>query len=240
MTTATAGKDTERTTSRGDAGALLFELEGVPSNGRHAAFEVLKKIIGSHGGVLTPAIFSRYAIQPRPDAYAADVIEKSGAMKLTPAALVESFNAGFIAYLLSDKTSMAAAFAKLLDEGQKQGLEAAAITTLPVETAQSLLAHLGLADKGVKLLSFSEAGNLFPRADMWLKAAKQLGRSVRACIVVADHSSAIKSALAAGMKSVAAPSSLTSHQDFCGADVLLDSWDELSAKEILSATAPAT
>ena len=38
---------------------------------------------------------------------------------------------------------------------------------------------------------------------------------------------------------VAVPNEFTAHQDYCGADLVLESWDEMSAKEILEAVAPA-
>lgn len=239
MTTAAAAKDADTKAPHGDAGAILFELEGLASQGREAMFDILRKIIASHDGKLTPSIYARYGLQPRVDFYAEDLIEKSGAKKLSAASLVESANAEIASHLSSGKTTLFPAFSRLLEAGQKVGLEAGAISALPAEIAQNVLNNLGLSDRGVKLFPFADVENSFPRADVWLKVAKQMGKSPRACVVVTDHMSAFKSALAAGMKCVAVPGTYSAHQDYCGADVILDTWDELSAKDIIEAVVPA-
>ena len=99
--------------------------------------------------------------------------------------------------------------------------------------------RLGLTEPQVRLFAFKEEEKgSFPRADVWLKAAKSLSKTARFCVAVTSSQVSAKSALSAGMRCVVAPDSFTNHQDFGGADLILDSWEDMSANEVLDAVVP--
>ena len=76
------------------------------------------------------------------------------------------------------------------------------------------------------------------KRQVWLKVAKALGKNARFCVAVSSSQVSAKSALSAGMRCVVVPDSFTSHHDFGGVDVILDSWEDQSANEVLDAVVP--
>jgi beta-phosphoglucomutase-like phosphatase (HAD superfamily) len=204
MTTATAARDTESKSTQADKGAVLFELEGIAAGGRRATYEALKKAFASHDVKFTAAQFSRFCLHPAVEFYAEELPEKIGARKVNGAKLIEEVKAALAEFYASSKAALNPGLAKLLEAAHKNGVEAGAISSLPDDLANNLLLQLGLGEKGVRLFTFANIESHFPRADVWLKVARQMGKSPRACIVVADHMGACKSALSASMKCVAA------------------------------------
>jgi beta-phosphoglucomutase-like phosphatase (HAD superfamily) len=55
--------------------------------------------------------------------------------------------------------------------------------------------------------------------------------------VLVSSNTACKAALAAGLRAVAIPDDFTAHQDFGGADIIVDSASDIDAGEILAAMA---
>jgi beta-phosphoglucomutase-like phosphatase (HAD superfamily) len=239
MTIAAAAKESEGKASQGDAGAILFEMEGLAAGGRRATFDAISKAFAEQDVKFSPALFARLCLHPAPRFYIADLPAKIGAKKVNADKLLEQVEAALTAYFSSSKSALHPGLARLLDVGKEQALEGGAISALSEDVANALHGHLGLAGRGVRLFTHADIESNFPRADVWMKVARQLGKSARACIVVTDHMAACKSALAASMKCVVVPNEFTAHQDFCGADLILDSWDEMSAKEILAALSRA-
>lgn len=227
-----AGKKADRA----ETFTILFEIENTASGGRKALHEAVGKAVSAAGGKLSPVVFARYALEPDPEAYADVVLQASGAKNGNAEAFVSAVRAHIGAYF-QDRSELNAGLGKLIDAAHAAGLVVGAISSLSEEVAAQLLGRLGLADK-IKVFHVKDVEKGYPRADSWLKASKQFGRPSRNCIVVASCMTACKSALSAGMRCVVVTDEFTAHQDFSGADIVLDSWDEMSAREVLGALLP--
>jgi len=218
--------------------AILFELEGVAANGRRAAFEVLKSILGEHNLDLTPFHFSRYCLHPKPDRYIPVLLDALGA-KLSADKLAEDVTSGIIMHLSSNAARLPAGLSELFDEAVKRRIPLGALTALPEASAKSILNKLGLEQWGVRIFTpDEEVEEVFPRADTWLKMAKAMRRNSRCCIVLASSKASCKAALSAGMKCVVVPDEFTAFQDFGGADLVLESHDALRPDELLETLCP--
>jgi beta-phosphoglucomutase-like phosphatase (HAD superfamily) len=228
-----AGKKADRAESY----TLLFEMENVATGGRKAAYESARKAVESAGGKLTPSLFARYALDPNPQAYAETLLQAAGAGSASVDAFCDAVRNGVAEYL-HDRSELNAGLGKLVDAALGLNMAVGVVSSMPEEGSGQVLSRLGLADK-VKVFQVKDLEKGYPRADSWLKACKQFGRNGRNAIVVASCMTACKSALSAGMRSIVVTDEFTSHQDFSGADIVLDSWDEMSAKEILGALVPA-
>ncbi len=68
--------------------------------------------------------------------------------------------------------------------------------------------------------------------------AKSLGKNPFNCGVIATSRAATKSSLSAGMHCVAIPDSYTSHEDFSGADVIIDDLAEMNVEEVMTRLCP--
>lgn len=206
--------------------ALLFELETVAVAGRGALFDVLSGLLGEHKIELSAVQFARFAVHPSPARYMKDILEITGARKLSADKLTREVQAGLSMYFASSEAVLNPVVDGLLQAAQARGIPAAALSAQPASAAEALLAHLGLAERGVELLAFEPTDEPFPRADHWLKMAKSLQQNPRNCTAFAGSMTSCKAALSAGLHCVAMPDAFTSHQDFGGTDLVLEEGDQ--------------
>jgi beta-phosphoglucomutase-like phosphatase (HAD superfamily) len=169
-----------------------------------------------------------------------DLLAALGATKQSVAKLVEDVKSGIALHLTSTSPSLPGALMKILKEARRRGAALGAVTCLPKNTADPLMASLGLQDMGVNLLSLEpDPEEQFPGPDSWLKLAKSCSRKDWAhCTVLAASMSACRTALSAGMSCVAIPDSFTSFQDFSGADWIVEDLDDADVPAIVDFLVP--
>ncbi|MBW7908322.1 MAG: HAD family phosphatase [Kiritimatiellae bacterium] len=226
----------EATTSSGNipSSALLIELEGAALPARAVLFETAQKYFKKQGVALTEAHFARCAgpvsqLAAQLTALLAPDSESGDLAAVLNRALADRF---------ASRAELAAGLAKILKVAEQRGVSIAVLTGLPEIVAQAIFSAAGFDDRGIQTFVFSEDEKGFPRADAWLKVAKQLGKNPRFCIAFGSSHTACKSALSAGMRTIAVPDAYTGHHDFSGSDLVVDSWDDVSATELLDTLLP--
>mgnify|MGYP003604130931 FL=1 len=218
----------EGTTS---AFSLIFELEGAAIDGHTVLFEAAKSVFQKAGVTLTDLQVARYCTHGAIPQIIQKLVDELGNGKLG----ADAANQILAAYHDGFKTASRVhpLFASFLKETSRRGIRATAISILPEEIAQQVLASSGLADQGVDLHVFVEAERHFPRVDCWMKVVRQVAKSPRACIAIAGCRDSGKSALSSGMRCVIIPDRFTGHQDFSGADAVLESAEDYSLTELI-------
>ena len=218
----------EGTTS---AFSLIFELEGAAIDGHTVLFEAAKSVFQKAGVTLTDLQVARYCPHGAIPQIIQKLVDELGNGKLG----ADAANQILAAYHDGFKTASRVhpLFASFLKETNRRGIRATAISILPEEIAQQVLASSGLADQGVDLHVFVEAERHFPRVDCWMKVVRQVAKSPRACIAIAGCRDSGKSALSSGMRCVIIPDRFTGHQDFSGADAVLESAEDYSLTELI-------
>lgn len=239
MATEAGVKESSGKQAEGSTGtyAILFEIENVAAAGRTATFNALKKAFSEAGAKLTPAHFARHGLHPSPEMYVETLLQATGAKESAADKIVASAKESLSEYF-QGKAELNAGIGKLVHAAAARDTAIGVISGLGEESAEQLMNKLQLASSGAKLLVVKDLEKGYPRADSWLKVAKQVGRAPRNCIVVTSCQTACKSALNAGMRCIVVTDEFTSHQDFSGADLVLENWDEMSAKDILDALMP--
>jgi beta-phosphoglucomutase-like phosphatase (HAD superfamily) len=214
--------------------AVVMELEGVAVSHRPVLLELMKKHAPS-GAKVDPLLFLRHAVRPT---LAQVVASVAGPLELRAASrtvLLERLRQGMADYYASDKPVLRPGIAKVLQRAADAGLPLAAITVLPETQAQALSSQLGLDRWQVRLCLFEPAEDeRFPGADIWLKVAKALGVQARGSLALVSEAVACRSALAAGLRCLAAPDEFTAFQDFGGADALSPDLDDKEAAALLA------
>lgn len=240
MTTAAEQQSDRNTpTVAESAHALLFELEGLVGSARQATYEILKSILSEHGIDLQPVHISRYCLEFSMAASVESLLDGLGATRMSVDKLVEDLQSGLALQLTSQGQPVDGQLAALLDEARANGLPLAALSGLPRPSAEALMDSLGLNHRNVKLTVIDHQDDEhFPRADSWLKIAKLLRKNPFNCGVIATSQVALKSALSAGMHSVAIPDSYTAFEDFSGADLIVEDVKEMDVKQVLSRLCP--
>lgn len=235
MSTAAESKAAARASGTLPPAALLFELEGVVLPLRKSLFDVAAQCLGERRVQLDPAAFSRCT---GPVVTLASQLQNLFGLDGESADLAQAMNERLLAQLASGKMDLSAGVDKVLKVAAERGLPAAVLTGLPEAVAQAAFNCTALEGRGIHLYVFGDEEKTFPRADAWLKVAKALGKTPRFCVAFGSSHAACKSALSAGMRTVAVPDAFTGFHDFGGADMILDSWEDISATDLIDALVP--
>ena len=218
--------------------AVVFQLEDIAVHGRKIAYDILKKLLGEQKVDLTIPLFSRYCLSSTPQTYLPAMMEPLGIRKISAEKLVDHVTSAIAEQASSSSIKLNPGLAKILHLAHERNFVIGVISSWTEETGQALLAKLGLNDLGARLISFKDVNKTFPSADIWLKTAKAISIKPRRCLVVGGNMAACKSAMSADLRCVAVPDEFTSFQDYSGADLILESLDEMTAKEILNTVFP--
>jgi len=211
--------------------SLIFELEGAAIDGHTKLFEAAKSVFQKAGITLNNGQIARYCTHGAIPQIIQKLVDELGNSKLGADAaeqILAAYHDGF-----KGAVNIHPLFASFLKETTQRGIRATAITILPEEIAQSVLAKSGLTDQGVDVHVFVEAERHFPRVDCWMKVCRQVAKSPRACIAIAGCRDSGKSALSSGMRCVIIPDQFTGHQDFSGADAVLENAEDYSLTELI-------
>ena len=218
--------------------ALILELDGVAIDTRTVLCEAATAVLRKAGCKLNPGLYARHGIFATVPALAEALVENLEVAG-TPAQTVADALTAELDTFLAGKAQLNPSVEKLIKAANQRGLPVAVLTAMPEEQAQAAVERLGLTASGVRLFAIKDdEQDGFPRADIWLKVAKSMGKSARFWVAVTSTQVSAKSALSAGLRCVVVPDSFTSHHDFGGADLVLDSWDDMSANEMLDAVVP--
>lgn len=233
MATETAKAEQAETAS--DSIIMLFDLENAAVAGRKVLYDILKKHLQAAGVQLNRALFARYGLKPTPEQDVASLLENAASAQGDAAKIGQDVRAALVAEL-RDKAEVNAAVLKLLEAAHRKGVMLGALSALDEEDAAPVLQRLGLKAE-VRLLAQRPAESNYPHADVWIRLLKMVSKSSRPAVAVVSSQAACKSALSAGLRVIALPDEFTSHQDFGGADYIIDDPKDLDVPQILNTLA---
>lgn len=211
---------------------LFFELEYVAVNGRQLMFDTLKQVMKSKDIDVTPALFARCGLAPRPGKAIQAMIESSGRNLTTGDQLSEQAES-LLAKAFAEKAVLAKELPSIIKAAQECNIQVVALSAWPEAVAGALMKTTGLDALGVDLVAMDSTDPIFPRADHWLRILKQRGQENIPLIAIVASRAACKGALTAGATAIALPDAYTAFEDFTGAKVVLETLGDLSAKELL-------
>ncbi len=217
--------------------ALLFELENVGFQGRKVVFDVLKSVLADKDMKLTPVLFSRCCVDKSVEEGLPQLLELLGHPRVSSEKLVPEIAQGIRASLVDNTPKSPAALAGLLKQAQADGYRVGVVSDMDLDAATQLYAKLdiGEPEDGAVIASESDTGTTDAQA--WKAAARSMDALIPSCVVLTTSSRSTHAAVAAGMRCIVIPDEYTSFQDFGGTDLILDSLDDGSAKDILDTLA---
>lgn len=122
---------------------------------------------------------------------------------------------------------------KLVRALQEKGAVLAVASSSSPDLIRMTLQGLGILDCFSLLVSGEQVQNPKPAPDIFLLAARLLGRSPADCLVVEDSTAGVRAAKAAGMACAALANPNSGTQDLAPADCILPAFDEGALAEIL-------
>ncbi|MCC7300300.1 MAG: hypothetical protein IT583_04415 [Verrucomicrobia bacterium] len=211
---------------------LFFELEYVAVSGRQLVFDVLKQVMKGKDIDVTPALFARCGLTPRPGKAIQAMIEASGRNLTTGDQLTEQAES-LLVKAFAEKAVLNKDLPALIKAAQALNIQVVALSAWPEAVAKELMKKTGLNELGVDLVAMDSVDPIFPRADHWLRILKQRGQETIPAIAIVASRAACKGALTAGATAIALPDAFTVFEDFTGAKVVLETLGAMSAKDLL-------
>ena len=216
---------------------IVLELERLAFPGRRFMYEAMERVLKDKDITLTPVLFSRFGLCPALNKSLEGLLAAVGKKKLSADKLAAEIQEQYLRSVKKSTVHLDPVIATLLADVAKAKVRAGAISFLPADVAQELVDRFGLKDAiTLHVMAANAKGYLTP--DGWLKLAKAMSLLPHRCVALATSAVAFKSALVAGMRCVVVPDVYTCHQDFGGADLVVEDCKELHAKDLLALLHP--
>jgi HAD superfamily hydrolase (TIGR01509 family) len=134
---------------------------------------------------------------------------------------------------LTDEAPLNPGIEAWLDEADQLGVRVGIASSSPESWVERNLARLGLRERFHCLACCSDQLPAKPDPTSYRHAVEQLGGDPARSVAVEDSEHGVTAATGAGLYVIAVPHDLTAHMDLSGADVLVDSLDQLSLADAL-------
>jgi len=215
--------------------AVLFELETVAVPGRQIFFDVMKAAFAAKGVDLSSPLFARYYLEATGDDFPANILAAQGKSRVSDTKLIEEIDASVAAALLKKKDLVPEkAFTAVLGKVRKRNFLVGAIGLFDEETGAQYAEKFGLTELCDQIASCRGGVCQTFTDETWIDLARALGLNPSSCIAVTSSARSSRTAVVAGMGSVAVPDAFTEYQDFSGADhVSFGGFDKSAAAAIL-------
>ena len=120
-----------------------------------------------------------------------------------------------------------------IDEARDLGLKLGVASSSSREWVSGHLARLGILDLFDCLRCRDDVTNVKPEPDLYLAAIDCLGVTAGEAVAIEDSPNGVAAAKRAGMACVAVPNEITAQLDLSGADLVLNSLEDLTVTQLL-------
>ena len=205
--------------------AVIFDMDGLMVDSEPLQTEATISFLKRHGHT--------FNVDDRSDMVGRKTIEALAMVKQKyqiPMTLEDIFRERESIYLelVHHKLEMQAGLESLLRRLKEAGYAIALASSGYREYVNLVLDKFHLREFFQTMVTGDEAQEGKPSPEIFLMAAKRLGVSPAACLVLEDAQHGVLAAKRAGMRCIAVPNSITEHQDFSLADVVVSSLDEVT------------
>jgi len=225
------GEARKKTTPPPVSIGLVFELEKLAMPGQRLLFEVCQKVLKEKQVALSPVLWSRFGLANPLAQGLGRLFAMLDKKSLAADKLAREVQDVFFSEIARPAVKLNAALNALLTEAAKLNIKIGALSFLPDEQAQALLAHLGLQEIARMCVMQKTTGHV-PTPDCWLMTCKAIGVPPRHSVAVVESAVACNAALEAGLRCVVVPDEFTAYQDFGGADQVVENLKDVHAKDL--------
>jgi len=210
---------------------ILFELERMAAPGRRLLFEACRKVLKDKQIVLTPVLWSRFGLTAPLAQGLGRLLAAVDKKSLAADKLANEIQELFFREITRPAVKLNAALDALLTEAARHNIKIGALSFLPAEQAQALLANLGLQER-VCLQVMHKTGLAGPTPNCWLTTCNAISIPARRCVALVDNAMACNAALESGLRCIVVPDEFTAFQDFGGADHVLEDLKDVHVKDL--------
>jgi HAD superfamily hydrolase (TIGR01509 family) len=124
-----------------------------------------------------------------------------------------------------------------IDQARALGLKVGVASSSTADWVRGHLARLGILEKFDCLRCRDDVANAKPEPDLYIAVLECLGVSASEAFAIEDSPNGVMAAKRAGLRCVAIPNPITAKLDLSGADVILQSLDEITLADLLKKVA---
>ena len=212
-----------------DLHAVVFDFDGLVIDTEWCEFATVAGIFAEHGVELSIELWRTF-IGTTDHPHWADILEESVGHAVDRAELVPRRR--LANWDCARGLEPLPGVIELMDALVADGVPIAVASSSPADWVVAHLDERGLLDRMVAVCSGDEVHRTKPDPALYLLAVERLGVAPGRTVAVEDSVHGVAAARAAGLRSVAVPSSLTSGMDFSAADLVVDSCVELDPRRL--------
>ncbi len=212
-------------------GAVLFDLESAAVNGHAVAYAAVEGVFKAKGITLSPSAYARYCLAMQPSAYVKRLLQLFDKPRISADKLTADVEKAIKAAFAGQAVKLSVFARQLLDAARERGLATGFVTALGTDSAQQLLAKVGLSDSGPVIARQSGEGQA--SFEQWSRAARTVVPHPRLALAVVSDAVSHKAALSARLHCLVLPTRFTAAQDFSGADFVIDEGADLPTDDVL-------
>jgi HAD superfamily hydrolase (TIGR01509 family) len=207
--------------------AVLFDLDGLIVDSEPWQFESLKKVLKEFGYSLTKSEFISQWVQ---EGYSYEKAIMKYNLKTTPEE-IRKRKLQHYSVMIKEKMKLMPGAKETLAL-LKGSFKLALVTNSNKPDIELIFRKFGLSGFYDVILTWEDYVKRKPDPECYLMAARLLGASPAACVVIEDSIRGVNAAKNAGMKVIAVPNSFTKDGDFSGADIVVKNLGEITLGKI--------
>ncbi len=210
--------------------AVIFDMDGVILDSEPLHLEAANRLLAAEGALLSPSENEQY-LGWNEAAYWGALKEKFGLVRSPRDYTRERHE--ILVNLLKEHLPLAAGLVPFLEELERMGLPLAVASSSERELIDFVLKEGGLERFFPVVVSGDEVTRCKPAPDIFLEAARRLGRAPGACVVLEDSINGVHAAKAAGMRCVRVVTETTQRLSFPPVDLEIEGFSGLDPASIL-------
>jgi putative hydrolase of the HAD superfamily len=215
--------------------ALVFDLDGTIVDTETPEFEAIRAVWNRHGREYTIEQFAKYVGTPAGTVGWLDDLLAVAEGPVDIGAAIELRRA--VHRQMTDDLEPRAGIVALIEEASAAGVPMAVASNSPAWWVRERLAALELAHHLPVMITIDTATRPKPDPAPYAEACAALGAEPARTVAFEDSSTGVRSAIAAGLYTVACPNALTTAHDLSAAHRLVDAHTEIRLADLAAAVA---
>jgi HAD superfamily hydrolase (TIGR01509 family) len=212
--------------------ALVFDLDGTIADTESAEYDAIRQVWADHGMDYPIERWSQVVGQAWSPGWATELAEEAGVDPDVARAAKRTYHDELLAALV-----VRPGVAALIAAAGEAGIPLAIASNSDSAWVEGVLERLGLISHFLAVTTIDRVAQGKPHPEPFLAACGRLGARPTRSVAFEDSATGVKSAVAAGLYTVACPGPLTVGHDVSAADRIVASLDEVSLDALTAAMA---
>jgi hypothetical protein len=222
-------------------GAILIEFERVLLPGANFFYEALNETLKNKKLEFDEKIFRHFFLNNTLKSNIQNLFFASDGDNPAIEKLIQQVTERYLKKISSFNDSLPKALLDLIKTASESNWKVVLITKLPQKTLSAFISTIDYMKKcDIHTLEDINMPFVFTTKKQWQSILNANKINQKSAIALTDNNSSLRSAVAIGISAVAIPHKLTEHQDFTGADIIVEDEKTLLLQDCVSLLTPVS